>query len=190
MPRRETPFVAGEYYHLYNRGNNSTTVFSTATDFARFPYCLEKYLLPAADLLAYCLIPTHYPFFVQVQAQPFTSSSLHSDNRPSNAMMRLSVSYTKWFNRTHGRTGVLFEGAFGSKMIRSDEQLLAVTDYIHDNPVAAGLLEAPGDWPYSSYPADAQADRKGFVVVDPVMSLLPLETDDSQYLKDLRGPDN
>lgn len=188
MPRRKTPFVAGEYYHLYNRGNNRATIFPLATDYLRFTQCIEKYLLPVADLLAYCLMPTHYHFLVQLRMDSHASPSPDPGNGLSNSMMRLSVSYTKWFNRAHGRTGVLFEGSFGSKLIRSDEQLLAVTNYIHDNPVEAGLVEDPGDWSYSSFHAYTHADRENFVVVDHVMDVLPTGTDYGRYLMDLRGP--
>jgi hypothetical protein len=47
--------------------------------------------------------------------------------------------------------GPLFQGAFKAKLVDNDAYLAQLTRHIHLNPVAAGLVEAPADWPYSSY---------------------------------------
>ena len=36
MPRRTEPFVAGNYYHLYNRGNNGEQTFFLPEDYQHF----------------------------------------------------------------------------------------------------------------------------------------------------------
>jgi hypothetical protein len=60
MPYRKVDLRAGEYYHVYNRGVARQRVFF-APDYDRyFLQRVSKYLLPIADVVAYCLMPNHY----------------------------------------------------------------------------------------------------------------------------------
>ncbi len=36
MPQRKAPFVEGEFYHIYNRGNSRQKIFKTNQDYQRF----------------------------------------------------------------------------------------------------------------------------------------------------------
>ena len=66
-------------------------------------------------------------------------------------MRRLLNSYTRYFNEKIKRKGPLWEGRFKKVLVNSDEQLLHLTRYVHLNPVSAGIVEKPEDWPCSSY---------------------------------------
>ena len=101
MPRRLTPFVPGLYYHIYNRGNNRQSIFFQPQNYLYFLRNVKRYLVPLANVTAYCLMPTHYHILVRVQT---------SDVSLSRAMMRLSVSYTKAINKRFERVGSLFQG--------------------------------------------------------------------------------
>jgi putative transposase len=70
--------------------------------------------------------------------------------RVSNAMMRLSVAYTKAINIRYERVGPLFQGAFRARHVDRDEYLVHLSRYFHLNPVRAGLVERPEDWEFSS----------------------------------------
>jgi hypothetical protein len=52
----------------------------------------------------------------------------------------------------------VFQGRYGSKRVKSDEQLWTVAAYIAANPVEAGLCARPEQWPWSSH---AVAKRAG-----------------------------
>jgi len=54
-------------------------------------------------------------------------------------------------NARYQRTGTLWEGRYKASLVQSDEYLLACQRYIELNPVRAGMVAAPGDYPYSSY---------------------------------------
>ena len=121
MPRRETPFLSGEHYHLYNRGVNRGRIFFEHRNYQFLLFNFERYLLPYTNLIAYCLMPTHYHFLIYVKDE------LSSDNGTkdiqsldiSKAMMKFSVSYTKAINHKYDRVGPLFQGSFQSKYINS-----------------------------------------------------------------------
>jgi putative transposase len=59
--------------------------------------------------------------------------------------------YVRTINTLHGRTGTLWEGRFESSLIDSDSYLLTCQHYIELNPVRAGLVSDPGQYPWSSY---------------------------------------
>jgi REP element-mobilizing transposase RayT len=180
MPRRVIPFVPNTYYHLYNRGNNRQSVFFESDNYLYFLRGVEKYLRPAASVLAYCLMPTHYHLLVRVDAgQTQTSEVLETSlaqtsevletsevsRRVSRAMQKLLISYTKAVNKRFSRVGSLFQGQFQAKPIQKYSHLLNLCIYIHANPVKDGLVDSPEDWPYSNY-LEWLGERDG-MLVDP-----------------------
>ena len=73
MPRRDIPFLPDQYYHFYNRGNNRQTVFFEAENYVYFLKGVKQYLLGTVEVIAYCLMPTHYHLLVRVVAKHQTS---------------------------------------------------------------------------------------------------------------------
>ena len=153
MPRREIKFYAGEYYHVYNRGNNRQNTFFERENYLFFLQRVREYLLPSGIVIvAYCLMPTHYHLMIGVKqtAQTETSEVLET-SEVSTGMMRLAVSYTKAINKRYQRVSALFQGQFRAVHVDRNEYLLHLSRYIHLNPVTAGLVERPEDWEFSSY---------------------------------------
>lgn len=73
MPRREIPFVPDQYSHFYNRGNNRQVVFMERENYVYFLKGIKRSLRGRVDVIAYCLMPTHYPLLVKVVAGEQTS---------------------------------------------------------------------------------------------------------------------
>ena len=57
--------------------------------------------------------------------------------------------YTRRINFREGWRGHLWQGRFSS-FIMDERYLLACTKYVELNPVRAGLVKRPEDWPWSS----------------------------------------
>ena len=53
-------------------------------------------------------------------------------------------------NALLGRSGAFWEREYYDRYIRDDAHLAAAVRYIHRNPVKAGLVQRPEDWPFSS----------------------------------------
>ena len=68
----------------------------------------------------------------------------------SRLMQQLNGVYTQAFNRRHGLVGHLFQGRFKAILVDREAYLLALCRYVERNPVAAGLVARPEDWPWSS----------------------------------------
>jgi len=71
----------------------------------------------------------------------------------SRPMQNLGFRYTAWINRRFGRAGHLFQGRFKAVLIDADSYLLELVRYIHLNPVRAGMVSKPEDYPWSSHNA-------------------------------------
>ncbi|MEJ6643610.1 MAG: transposase, partial [Akkermansiaceae bacterium] len=59
--------------------------------------------------------------------------------------------FTCWFNREHGRRGVLWESRFRSVIVEDGLAAKTMAAYIDLNPVRAGMVEDPADYRWSSY---------------------------------------
>ncbi|UHD17821.1 transposase [Thiocapsa bogorovii] len=75
------------------------------------------------------------------------------DANLSKGMRQLNGVYTQYVNRAHGRVGHLFQGRFKAILVERERYLLELARYVVLNPVRAGMVRAPGDWPWSSYRA-------------------------------------
>ena len=68
-------------------------------------------------------------------------------------MRHLNGVYTQSFNRTHKRTGHIFQGRFKAILVEKESHLLEVARYIVLNPVRAKMVRHPREWKWSSYRA-------------------------------------
>lgn len=147
--QRKTPFVLGEYYHLYNRGVDKRTIFSSVSDYKRFLMLLylgnssfdvrignvlktktyeEVFSQERGDPLvaigAFCLMPNHF----HILATPLMEHGL------SQFMLKLQTGYSMYFNTRYERNGSLFQGPFKSEHATNDRYLKYLFSYIHLNP--------------------------------------------------------
>ena len=73
----------------------------------------------------------------------------------SKFMKHVAQAFTRFVNKQHGRTGTLWEGRFKSSLVDSEQYLLRCYRYIEMNPVRAGMVNHPGQYPWSSFPHNA-----------------------------------
>jgi len=98
----------------------------------------------------------------------------------SKFMQSLSTAYTVYYNLRHNRHGHLFDGRYKAKLVDGDEYLLALSRYVHLNPVkVSGVKNKPveekirflREYPWSSYPGYIfKSKRFDFVEYAPVLS--------------------
>ena len=150
MPRPE-PLRPGQYYHIYNRGNNGETLFRERRNYLYFLRLYAKYVEGVAETFAYCLLRNHFHFLIRIK--DWLSSEDSQSLQPSRAFSNLFSTYTKAFNKAYQRTGSLFEKPFKRKLVDSDRYFCALVVYIHGNPQKHHFVDDLTDWPYSSYHA-------------------------------------
>ena len=79
----------------------------------------------------------------------------------SEFMKALLIRFTRWFNRTHQRTGTLWEDRFKSVIVESGLAARTMAAYIDLNPVRAGMVEDPAEYRWSSYGEAVGGGKKG-----------------------------
>jgi putative transposase len=78
-------------------------------------------------------------------------------------MQSVGRRYVRYFNDTYRRSGTLWEGRYRATLIDSEAYLFTCYRYIELNPVRAGLVAGPADYPWSSYGANALGRRDALV---------------------------
>ncbi|MBL8339732.1 MAG: transposase [Rhodoferax sp.] len=131
----------GAVYHVTSRGDRRERIFADDKDRVALLEVVEQGLDRFdAQMLAYCLMGNHDHFVLQTH-----SGSL------SALMRHINGVYSQRFNRRHGLVGHLLQGRFKAILVDRDAYLLEVCRYVELNPVRAGMVEGPADWPWSSY---------------------------------------
>jgi putative transposase len=69
----------------------------------------------------------------------------------SEFMKTLLQRFTRWFNRTHERSGTLWEERYKSVIVESGVAARTISAYIDLNPVRAGMVADPAEYRWSSY---------------------------------------
>ena len=138
-PKRiDIPF---SLYHVFSRTVSREKAFIDHRDERKFLSYLEKYLdLYSFRLHGWCFMPNHFHLLLE----------RGKTDGLSNFMHRLLTAYTVYFNRRHSRHGHLFQGRFKSHIVDKSSYLLAVSRYIHLNPLESNLADDPEKYKGSS----------------------------------------
>jgi putative transposase len=139
-------FEPANLYHIYNRGNNKNTIFFNRGNYLFFLKKVKELLCPCGSILAYCLMPNHFHFLV------FTLEN-YRDNDLNKAIGILLRSYTRAINIQENRTGSLFQQSTKAKSLTDHANGYPdiCFNYIHQNPLKAGLVNKMEDWEFSSF---------------------------------------
>jgi putative transposase len=89
-------------------------------------------------VIAYCFMPDHLHLLVEGRA----------DDADLIAFAR-DIKQRTGYHWPGKADGVLWQDGYYERALRDDEQTLTVVKYILENPVRAGLVREPRDYPYS-----------------------------------------
>lgn len=159
MPTMARIVLPASPHHVVQRGHNKQVVFGSRSHYERYletlAECKQAF---GVKVYAWCLMSNH----VHLLLEPSSESGLAS------LMKRLAGRQTRYRNRLEQRTGTLWEGRYKSSVVQTDRHLLACCRYIELNPLRAGMVAAPQDYPWSSY-----RTRLGYAN-SPILDLDPL----------------
>jgi putative transposase len=131
----------GALYHVTSRGDLRRPIFLDDDDRLQW---LEILSLVCSRLNvavhAYCQMTNHYHLMMETL-----------EGNLSQAMRQLNVFYSQYANRRHGNVGHVFQGRYKAILLQKESYLLELARYIVLNPVRAGIVTDPKDWPWSSY---------------------------------------
>lgn len=151
------PLKPGNYYHIYNRGNNKKRLFREIQNYNFFLDKWSEYLEEVLGVWAYCLLPNHFHFLVRIKDEDkladLPNRGKSSSHCISNQFRNFFISYTKSFNKVYNRTGSLFQKPFKRIEVNNQNYLLMLIHYIHHNPIHHNYVKEYNSWKYSSYSA-------------------------------------
>ena len=139
---------AGKLYHLYNRGNNKEAIFFEERNYFYFLSLIKKYLVPIADIYAYCLLKNHFHLLLRIHDEAKLGEKLI--DKIHLAFSNLFNSYTKSINKVRNRTGSLFQEHMHRILINEEYYLKQLVVYIHLNPLKHFNIDYK-TYPYSSF---------------------------------------
>jgi len=168
MPRKPRLHYPGAVYHVILRGNSGQDVFFDAADRTRFFLLMQESVERFGYRVhAFCLMTTHLHLALQVGDIPL-----------SRIMQNIGFRYTQFINRKYHRTGHLFQGRYKALLIDADSYLLELIRYIHLNPVRAGMVRSPEEYPWSSHSSyDGAVPRPPWLTVDWALAQFAGEAD-------------
>jgi REP element-mobilizing transposase RayT len=148
MMRHEN-FEYGKIYHVYNRGNRSNNIFIEDRNYDLFFKLMKKYLLPVADIYAYCLMKNHFHLLIRIKEEENIAEKSVRD-KPYLGFSHLFNAYTKSVNKSLNLTGSLFQEHLKRIVVTDEDYLIQLVAYIHLNPIKHGFADKL-DYLYSSY---------------------------------------
>lgn len=146
MARHARLRLPGFPFHVVHRGVDRNVCFRSPEDFRLYVALLQEFAPQLACALhAYVLMPNH----IHLLITPATADGL------SQCMKDVAQRYSQYVNRHWRRTGPLWEGRFKSCLVDSGRYALNCYRYIERNPVRAGMVRHPAEYPWSSFRANA-----------------------------------
>lgn len=135
----------GAIWHLTSRGIERRDIYRTDRDRLIFLDILDQVVdLHHWIIYGYVLMSNHYHLLLETPRPTLSVGA-----------KRLNGNYAQSFNEHHERAGHLFQGRFNSILVERETHFLELLRYIVLNPVRAGMVRFPGDYPWSSYLATA-----------------------------------
>lgn len=194
-------FIENEVYHIYNRGNNSQTIFFNDLNYQHFLTKIQRELKPHCEILAYCLMPNH--FHLMILATEASSREIPSyGGKPMQILARkiglMLSSYSQQVNKKRGTTGSLFQQKTKAKCISASDTgqttlrrgptvstpsyIINCMHYIHQNPLKAKLVTRLEEWEYSSFSEYIHTNVNGLCNIERLLHLTGYEL--SSFYKD------
>ena len=138
-------------YHIYNRGNNLENIFIEERNYNYFLSLLKKYVLPIAEIYAYCMLKNHFHVVLKIKDESeLPEKYRHKIHLPFSNMFN---TYTKSINKAYNRTGSLFQEHPKRNKVENEDYLRQLIVYIHLNPLKHKFLNQFELYNHSSYPS-------------------------------------
>lgn len=142
MARNARRNVCSKFFHVMIQGINKGYIFQNENEIKTYlKYLNEKTKERNLQIIAYCIMNNHAHFLI------YTNSILEI----AKLMSQVNTKYAIFYNRLHNRCGYVFKNRYKSEQIESYSHLISCINYIHNNPVKAGMCSEKSAYRYSSY---------------------------------------
>ncbi len=162
MARIARVIATGLPHHITQRGNRRQQTFFCDDDYREYVSLMAEWCNKCGvEIWAWCLMPNH----VHLIAVPSADDSL------ARAIGEAHRRYTRRINFREQWRGHLWQERFASFPM-DENYLLAAARYVEMNPVAAGLVALPEEYPWSSARAHIVGEDDQLVKVAPLLGMV------------------
>jgi REP element-mobilizing transposase RayT len=142
MPRVARKLSETGIYHVIFRGVNRFNIFEEDKDYEKILEIISDLKEKISfDIYAYVLMNNHVHLIIKELEL----------GEISLIMKRILTRYAGWFNRKYDRSGILIANRFKSEPVETEDYLLTLARYIHQNPVKGGLTSKIDSYKWSSF---------------------------------------
>jgi putative transposase len=154
MPRPTRLNLPDIPQHVTQRGNNRQACFFSNDDYRLYVSLLAKSCRKhQCEIHAYALMTNHVHFLMTPKIPEGVSLVIRD----------LGRDYVRTINKTRGRSGTMWEGRFKSSLVDKEHYCLICYRYIELNPVRAGMVQRPGEYPWSSFRCNALGEPDSLI---------------------------
>ena len=140
MPRPPRPQYAGAVYHVTAEANTGRIAFEKDIEREWFLELFAEVVRRRGwSCRSYCLLSTHYHLKLRTPEPDIAAG-----------MQYLNGCFAQRANWRREQEGHVFKRRYGARTVTTEAHGLEVHRYIALNPVRAGLVRNPLDWPWSS----------------------------------------
>lgn len=140
--------------HIVQRGHDGDNCFFDETDYRTYIDLLNRFAPQCGcSVHAFCLMTNH----VHILLTP------HAVDSCARLMKNVGQRYVQRVNARLGRSGTLWEGRFYSCLVPGERYALTCYRYVDCNPVRPGMVNDPGEYPWSSYRMNAGGGQSWLV---------------------------
>jgi len=162
MPRIARVVLPHHPHHVIQRGNRRQETFFSDDDYRLYLELVSAACRQHATAVwAYCLMPNHVHLVMVPSDEDGLRASLGEAHRR----------YTRHINFRNDWRGHLWQERFHSFPM-DETHLLSAARYVERNPVKAGLVRNPVDWPWSSARAHLEGRDDELVQVRPMLDIV------------------
>lgn len=142
MARKSRNYIKSSFFHVMVQGINKEYIFNTDIDKKEYLKIMKNTETQYdVEIISYCIMDNHVHLLVRIEKTDVLSKFMH----------KINTLYALYYNKKYDRVGYVYRDRYKSQIIYSEKQLYICINYIHNNPIKAGICTYPYQYKYSSF---------------------------------------
>lgn len=141
MARKSRNYMEASFFHIMVQGLNKEYIFNSNIDKKEYLRIIQNTKIQYdIEIVSYCIMDNHVHILVGVKKIEELSKFMH----------KINTIYALYYNNKYNRVGYVYRDRYKSQIIYSEKQFYTCINYIHNNPVKAGICKNACEYEYSS----------------------------------------
>ena len=142
MARKLRNYIESSFFHIMVQGLNKEYIFNVDIDKKEYLKIMKNVEMQYdVEIISYCIMDNHVHLLVRIKKTDDLSKFMH----------KINTLYALYYNKKYNRVGYVYRDRYKSQVIYSEKQLYICINYIHNNPIKAGICTYPYQYKYSSF---------------------------------------